>query len=98
MPSPAHVDEMLPSLEQAAAEISTLAEAVRVGEPLDRPETIAALEQCEAELERVRALLDHAAAWHTAWARILAGMAGTYGPGGAAPALGDCPSRISVTV
>lgn len=98
MPSPAHVNDMLPSLEQAVAELSTLAEAVRAGEPLDRAGTLAALEECGAELDRVRALLDHAAAWHTAWARILGGMAGTYGPGGTAPALGDCPSRMSVTV
>jgi hypothetical protein len=89
---------MLPSLEQAVAELATLREAVRAGEPLDRPGTLAALEECSAELDRVRVLLDHAAAWHTAWARILSGMAGSYGPGGTAPALGECPSRMSVRV
>ncbi|HWR49749.1 MAG TPA: hypothetical protein VN428_01490 [Bryobacteraceae bacterium] len=99
MPSPARVEEMLPSLEQAVAELSTLAEAVRTGEPLDRPGTVAALEECGAELDRLRAVLDHAAAWHTAWARILAGMAGSYGPDGAAPpAVPDRGSRMSVTV
>jgi hypothetical protein len=96
MPTPAAVEATVPRLEDAIAGVGALAEALRSGTTLDRAGALASLEDVRRELDRARALLEYAAAYHAAWARILCSMASTYTPAGSAP-LPEPPPRISVT-
>jgi len=95
MPSPDPAGDAVPRLEAAVAEIEELAAALRSGAKVDRVEAAGALDEVRSELERMRRVLDYAAAYHAAWARILSSMAAGYTPAGAAP-LPEPPPRITV--
>jgi hypothetical protein len=95
-PTADSVEATVPSLEDAIAAIGALADILRSrSEEFDRDEVLAAVEEVRSELERARSLLDSAAAYHAAWARILCSMASTYTPDGSA-ALPEPAPRISV--
>jgi hypothetical protein len=96
MPTPVAVEATVPRFETAIAAVGELAAALRSGAALDRAEALAAVNDLREELERAQALLDYAATYHAAWARILCSMASTYTPSGSAP-LPEPPRRISVT-
>lgn len=93
--SPDPAGEAAPKLEEAVAAMEELAAALRAGKDVDRAEALAMVEETRAELGRMRSVLDFAAAYHAAWARILGSMISGYTPAGAAP-LPDLPPRITV--
>lgn len=96
MPSPDPAGEAVPKLEEAVAGMEELAAALRAGEEVDRAEALALVEEIRAGLGRMRSVLDYAAAYHAAWARILGSMISGYTPAGPAP-LPDAPPRITVS-
>lgn len=96
MPSPDAAGDAVPRLEAAVTEIEELAAVLRSGAQLDHAGAGAALDEVRSELERLRRVLDYAAAYHAAWARILSSMATGYTPVGAAP-LPEPPPRVTVT-
>ncbi len=69
----------VPRLETALRRL-TAAQAA-----LDSPEAIPELEELRRELAGLKNVLDYAAAWHAAWARVLHGIAGGYTAEGVAP-------------
>ncbi len=96
MPAPDAVAGAVPRLEEAVAGITELADFLRSGEEIPAAEAVTALDDIRCELSRIGAVLDYAAAYHAAWARILCSMASGYTAAGTAP-MPEPPPRITVT-
>ncbi len=96
MQTPDAVASAVPRLEEAVASITELANSLRSGEDVPPEEALTTLDDIRSELSRISAVLNYAAAYHAAWARILCSMASGYTAAGAAP-MPEPPPRITVT-
>lgn len=96
MQSPDAVACAVPRLEEAVAGITGLADSLRAGEEIPADEALAVLEDIRSDLSRLSAVLDYAAAYHAAWARILCSIASGYTAAGTAP-MPEPPPRITIT-
>ena len=89
-PDPGNLEESAQFLQAASLDLAAIASPIPATD-----NTLAASQSLRSSVRRAAALLQHAAAFHQGWRRILGSMCSGYQPGGSASAI-ERQARVSI--